>query len=873
MATKENQLRMPISLKGIDRRPNDALPDGLLDLINMRFTNGALRPVAEKLQLDSSPQFIIMYKHIISETVYAFWGISGANLAYAIYENDVLVTENLTLQAITGDATFSHVGNACMISDQSGEKTYVMLYEPDDEDYRSFDAFLPDMPLIQFQRVANTTDDETISAQIDHTPPESFMERLDEALKGLAQDIFARKSKKGYLIGKYLIRCAWELFDGSLVMHSIPAYVISSDIEGYRHAEVAYDTANIDFIGYDLQYKINISSADLIALQAQYKGIVASFNIYITNSKSLSELKAIAMADDQHYSMTLPAVAATEELTWYSDETLYFSVKKIGLSNLIAETWANVSIHDTSMISSGTVMTPGNLSPHRLFAKRLFAYNQRIFLGNVKNTLYTGQSLRGLLFVGSDNVSGPEYFIAISYDIQTTEGTKRVLSEWESCTYYKDSSPDYFQFTLRDVLGYPDARCTQCDLWYKSSGGEIRHIKTIAMIQVIAMNFSFALPVFHFTLDVGVGYPKVIGPYTNYTILSPVVSKTYWDGDRAQATEFQNPFYFPAINSYRVEGFIMGMATNAIPLSPGQFGQFPILTFTTKGIWALDIGNGDILIQSVRPLSGTVCISAKSILGIDGGVIFLSNEGLMIISGRDPVAISDQIIGPAISPLTGLNIYDKIISDANVYSPSLYADGDSFATYAMDANIAFVNVSLLNATERKEIIVCNPAYNYSYVFNLAAKSWYRITQTWATFIHDFPTVYGTEYEDTLFNLYDLTQELTVPDQEIMIHAETRPLKFGEMISFKKIMRTLLYGWINPGDTKPFSFYLFGSADGEHWFVHSASHVISPGQSIVLGRSSFSCKSFIFVFGGYVQDDSYINGLIADIEKRYITKLM
>jgi len=872
MATKENQLRMPISLKGIDRRPNDALPDGaLLDMINMRFTNGALRPVPGKVLVPDSPQFSLMYKHIISETVYSFWGTSGSYLAYAIYQNDVLVTQNLALQTITGEAAFSHVGNACMISDQEGEKTYVMLYDPDTQDYRSFDGFLPDMPLIQFQRVANTTDDETKVITLDAA---STDDAIDTALKGSAQDQWKRMVRKGYLIGKYLVRCAWELFDGSIVMHTVPAFIVGSDIDGKWHAGASYWTT-VKFTGYDIQYKINISSADLIALKTQYKGIVKSFNIYITNHAPLEELQKILMVDDDYYSMTLPAGYTTGMTnSWINNEIFYFQLRKIGIDSLTAETFANVAISDVSLLSSGDVMPAGNFSIHRLFGKRLFSYNQRIFMGNIKNTLYQGQSLHGLLYVGTNNVTGPAYSIAISYDIDTAEGTKRVLTEWEECTYYRDDgggNPDYFQFTLRDFIGYPDARCKQCDMWFKI-GADIRHIKTIPMNHVFGMNFSFAMPVNYFTLDTGLGFPKVIGPYTGYSIDSPEVSATYWDGDRVQATEFQNPFYFPAINSYRVDGFIMGMATNVIPLSQGQFGQFPIFTFTTRGIWTLDIGDGDILIQSVRPLSGTVCINAKSILGIDGGVIFLSNEGLMILAGRDPIGISDQAIGPAASPLIGLNSYDKIMNDPNVYRPLLFTDEDPFGTYAMNANVAFVNVNLLNATERKEIIVSNPEYNYSYVYNLTSKSWFRITQSWVTFIHDFPTVYGTDYANSLFNLYDITQELAVTDQEIMIHAETRPVKFGEMVSFKKIMRSILYGWINPGDMKPFTFYLFGSSDGEHWFVHSASHVVSPGEKVITGRSSFSCRSFIFVIGGAVKDDSYISGLIADIEKRYAMKL-
>lgn len=949
MATKDQSLRMPISLKGIDRRPSNSLSDGeLLSLINMRQTGSALRPIQEKVRLtDPSPQFKVLFKHLISESAYAFWGISTTYIAYKLYVDDVATTENLTFQAITivnGLPVFSNLGNACMISDMDLEKTFVMLYQPDTLDYRPFDKFLPDMPLVQFQRVALATDDEikvvTLSAS-------ALDETVETAFKGTAQEQFARMVAKGYLVGKYLIRCAWELFDGSIVMQTTPFYIPISEIGGMWHGG-ANTWVNVKFTGYKLQYKINISAGDLTALKDQYKDIVKSFNIYITNHASLVELFKAVMTDNVYYSMTIPAsnlISLTQN--WISNEIFYFQLIKIGIDSLVVDTFADVSLTDTSTLSSGNVLPAGSLSIHRLFGKNLFSYNQRIFLGNIKNTLFKGTSLYGALSPGSSNVFGTTtYYIGMSFDLDAPDGTRRVFTGWHGINYYTsllvdtvadadifssitigktgktwtinafagfwvginggtgsgqerqiisntattltvaawDTTPDAtsdfiivqpddFSFTLHDFIGYPDARAKQVDIWYNTQpdgSGTNYHLATIPLTQVFGMNFSFAIPASYLTLDAG--WPSLTGPLSGYSELPINANDTYWDGDRVQATEFQNPFYFPAINSYRVEGFVLGMATNAVALSTGQFGQFPIFTFTTQGIWALDIGDGDILISRIRPLSGTICINGRSILGIDGGVIFMSNEGLMILSGVNPVSISDLIVGPSVSPLAGQVNYDHIVDDPNVYQPLPYLDGVTFQDYAILANIAFSIVTRNNGMVEKEIIVSNPAYTYSYVFNLISKTWHIITQSWDTFIHDFPKTYGTKLVSTVYWLDDLTLEQIDPATEIMVHVETRPVKFGEEQSFKKLIRSLIYGFVHSNSEKPFTFYLFGSTDGVNWYVQNASNLINPGEKAAIGRSSFSCRSYIFIFGGYVFDDSFIQGLICDIEKRYDNKL-
>jgi hypothetical protein len=887
---KDQSLRMPISLKEINRKPADGLQDGaLLDLINMRFTGGALRPILEKVLVPGTlPQFNILYKHVINERVYAYWGEYADYLCYSVYEDDLPVHSDMAFAGLVEgqEAIFSAIGNAMLYSIIDNELTYVALFEPDTNTYRSFASFLPDMPRLSYQRIAVAADDETKSdaTEVTNMTIEERYDYMDKVIAGLAQDLLVSKQEKGYLTGYYLVRTAWELFDGSIVFHNTPVLFKASEMDGreIRTGSPEQATTYVRFVAYKAQQKVNISSGDLTTLQTKYKGIVKSLNIYVTNHRPFTEWNSMADGSGHYdtgyrgiYYMGTTGWGPYQK--WIEENILYFELKKIPLEEIVAETWADIKIDDTTTLSSGVVLTPGNFSCHRIFGKSLFNYNQRIFLGNIKNRLFKGTSLRNLIIASADDTSGTAYNIGFSFDIDTVDGTRRVFTGWsENVSFYWSVTPADFRFgiSLYDFLGYPDQRAFQMDIWHKDNIGIIRHLKTVKLTPVIGMNFAFVIPCSSDALDTdGNGNCLIDRASCDYTVLPINESDSYYDGDRVQATEFQNPFYYPAANSYRVDGFVLGMATNAIPLGSSQFGQYPIFVFTTKGIWAFNIGNGEILIDSITPLSGTICMNRRTILGIDGGVIFMSNEGLMIISGKNPMSISELVAGIPESPLRELGAYQKIMDDPNTYRPVVYQDEVTFEAYADGANIAFVTINTQNGVE-KEIIVSNSDYDYSYVYSIITKTWHRITSSWDSFLHDFPYTYGVKYEAPYYNLYDLTEEQTDPDHEkpIMIHLETRPIRYGEEISHKKLSRSMIYGYINPAEENPFTFYLFGSVNDRDWFVQSASLTISPGEKVTMGRTGFSSRKFIFVLGGYVYADSYISGLISDMEKKYNLKL-
>ena len=890
-AMKDQISRMPISLKGINRNPADSVPDGaLFDALNMRYADSSLRPVQPKLMVDFSvPQFNILFKHAISETMFAWIGEDQGYISTYLYINGEPDTLQSQLYYFNDPATlhFAALGKSLLISCEETETTVLFLFNSDNTTYTYFEDFIPRIPYVKFERSAANTDDETKSVNITATTFAQDEANIMNAYKGMAEDLRVSRSKKGYFIGPYLVRFAWELFDGSIVGHTIPQFMNGSDLEEFFDLSIPNLIPKVRFTGYSNTMAIQIDTSDMDAIKVQYKGIISSLNMYMTNTKEFFYQSWDTMwnngAQDWFSLCWPPDTPAANERKRTESEIFYFRCIKYSLASLGGFTVdVGVSMDDVTMIPTGEVLTPST-GLHKVYGKTLFSYNQRIFSGNIKNTLFKGQPLMGTFGVVSNFTIGTLYYIGHSYDIETPEGTRSVFTGWYPWLGYNGAN---WAYTIRGFIGYPDSRATRCQIWHNTIAMNDPHlVHNLTLIPVPGMNFAFNMPALYFPLDFSMGFPVVHQSGSIWQAGSPPDNPSYYDPDRIQATEFSNPFYFPAVNSYRVDGFVLAMATNAIALSQGQFGQFPIYAFTTQGIWVMTIGNGDILIETIKPLSRLIATNPNNIIGIDGAVVFACSEGLMILSGVNTVNISKDMEGSFISPLADNLDYQQIMNNLNVMTPYLSREEQQghFRNYLTYCSIAYVVVRLNDSVQRELVLTAEESF-YSYLYNIESKTWSRLStpNIWEHFVFDWPFAYGVRSDRTgnpwLWYMDDMQNEFQDPTGDnvtypvLNFYAETRPIKFGETISYKKVLRSILYGLIKSNPDHPFTFYIFGSPDEKNWYTLNASNTISPGEKIILGRSSFSCRSFIIVLGGHVSDQSYLSGLIFDIEKRYNQKL-
>lgn len=261
-----------------------------------------------------------------------------------------------------------------------------------------------------------------------------------------------------------------------------------------------------------------------------------------------------------------------------------------------------------------------------------------------------------------------------------------------------------------------------------------------------------------------------------------------------------NPFYFPTAQTYKFEGEIKGLASNAEAISPGQFGTFPLYVFTDTGIWAMQVdasGQGAYLSQA--PSSREVCSGA--ICPVSGGVVFTTKRGVMAISGGQVTELS--------KPLDGL--------EEMLFNFSGALAGQIFARAGFDNYTKFEPVPIREYIQgesgaklaynylHNEVILSNPdeKYKYSYVYSLDSQTWGMIDTKFDITTNSYPELVVYNNQEMKRYTFDDTTTGVVP-----VVAITRPFTLGSF-DLKRLrqaaLRCTFDGQLN--------FYVLGSIDG------------------------------------------------------------
>ena len=95
-----------------------------------------------------------------------------------------------------------------------------------------------------------------------------------------------------------------------------------------------------------------------------------------------------------------------------------------------------------------------------------------------------------------------------------------------------------------------------------------------------------------------------------------------------KVSQVNNPFNFPDENTYLIgTGTIRNLSSNAMRISEGQFGQFPLYILTTENIYALNVGQ-EVLYTTQSPVSNESPTS-DVICQTPFGVIFIGKKRLI----------------------------------------------------------------------------------------------------------------------------------------------------------------------------------------------------------------------------------------------------
>lgn len=544
-------------------------------------------------------------------------------------------------------------------------------------------------------------------------------------------------ARNGRFYANFFVRYCYRMFDGSMIMHSSPVFIPVQIPDSYMvlsanalssFTNYVVDT-NDDFTlqridGNNNKFSVHITKAAFIyyprnvdlnytILDAkreeleEWKDVIKSVDIFITppisnvdTSKQISSIRynrrnfmlgkgllsltfetSLTSDEGKQYiggaSVDFPSLSPDAYRNKLKNTSAFYKVCSLKLSDLAICSAKKLPVDKNAVyqVSLQEQMKDDYKTHNSLFAQGGYVYNHRLNLYGLKEKLFQGFSgyvmLPGqynLKYNDSTNYQGLRYKIQkIVVSLNTTSGTK-----------YVESSDKFF--SRQDIDGlmignlvkfYPDSRADKMAIFCKDYSDNDA-IFVFPLEQCEELNGAMHMGDFTdiFLTD---NFEQYRVDSFDYTV-DDVVELS----NKIYTSESDNAFYFPlnGINTVGI-GTIQGIASTTRALSQGQFGQYPLMAFSTDGIWAMEVSSKGTY-SSIHPISREVCSNPKSITQLDQSVLFATNRSISRIAESQVVSMSDVLDGP------GFNISGSLGKFLNFF---VDAEGDSESVKTIKAQM------------------------------------------------------------------------------------------------------------------------------------------------------------------------------------------
>lgn len=258
---------------------------------------------------------------------------------------------------------------------------------------------------------------------------------------------------------------------------------------------------------------------------------------------------------------------------------------------------------------------------------------------------------------------------------------------------------------LSGYLTYPDTRCERLVIQY-TEGGSAYGWETAMKHEGSAYNYAYAY--------VAEGSAE----FTLQTANTDATDSVYEEKDTVNVSAMNNPTVFPVEQSYRFVGSVTGMALALEELRSTQQGTYPVYVMTESGVFALNQGSGGVLYASITPINTDKCVKGKSVQ-VRNGVAYCANGRLYWLVGRKRVDIMLPLDGyPDYAPRA--NASYPLACQGSLYDVTGLLSNGGLRRYLDGSSLGYDSF-------HDELMVSNPAYGYTYVFNFGAQRWFKIS--------------------------------------------------------------------------------------------------------------------------------------------------
>lgn len=292
-----------------------------------------------------------------------------------------------------------------------------------------------------------------------------------------------------------------------------------------------------------------------------------------------------------------------------------------------------------------------------------------------------------------------------------------------------------------------------------------------------------------YVIDNGVGYQAITESNLKMSVLTlniptlPIFDETIirqiYLKNVLQLTETDNPFIYPAKNNYSFGEqltIILSVQSTVGQITETKFGLYPLYVFTDMGIYTMGVGEGEIAYANIIPINSQT-ITNKQTINIGNAIMYLADNGLNIIQGRETKLLSELVKGKPDSKNIIATFFDKAKSIFGFKDNDISKEG--FLEEVKDAIITY-------DSSRNEVIFS--LEHYSYVYSGNNNYFAKITDTFdSSYTTSNEVVLGREGGHTIW-LYGVDRESNDILKRALI--VTKPFNLGTR-QYKKISRFIL----------------------------------------------------------------------------------
>ena len=858
-----------IQLRGISHRPSDKLTQdgGLEECIDLRLDNQELGPAKDAVNVTdelapglSTSGIDVMYIHK-GNGYTNYVGLDtrggGCKLAAYVYDPD---DQNANTSGWVYKMIYwfypdidsiTSVGNMLMVTVASEGRTYYALFKNKSYKYlasrvprpsvifsTSNTPITPEVSVldcnnvtIDYMNESGTTQVPTAKELWDYT----LRKRYSDGDDGLhasdffrnVQETFWSKINKERIVergnGKFaapvLARYALKLFDGSYIYVSEPIILSSGN-----HSHVLPFVCNLGVANSRGRFAMTIGVQDVFSVgvsvlfndvsTTDWEEIISSVDVFLSNDILVPKINSEPASAEQ-----LTSRMVVSGLTISNDD---IEIKFDGATGNIAEAFEAryteaVNFYLAASYDFNNLPTNKPLAPidqdELVVRQRLSegysqefspfgeigSYNNRLVSGAQRVTLSPGHTNFHAIVGASSSL--PDFY-ALFYHVRDSYGNERIVRG-----FTRNGKSD----DIRAYIAYPDPSCFQADLFVGTIDPDT-HLPVYTTEVILPMkehprlNCSYGF----WGLDNKLDTPVAGDGRSSETAGDlPSENNTYFQYDRLMLSEMDNPFVFPLGQRQRFADKIIGALPATIALSTGQFGQFPLYVFTEGGIWTISL-NDEGRMAASHPVSRDVA-KEGTIAQLDQAIVFVSNQGVMLLQGSQISCLSPFMDGPQYT-------IKDIAPAGSALRTSLTADGyGSLLGLSLDTT-SFKN--FLNGCkplydyENRRILLFNPNKSYIYECDLDSQTWrkHTIPDTFVRNLNGYPNAYsylnGKIYDWSVVHNYN---EVNPSARKGWVL--TRPFDLGAPDIRKSLNSIRIRGVFNKTDVK---YILLGSMNGIQW---------------------------------------------------------